>query len=329
MPNSTVTIEEAFRSYVNVYPDLNEQTVAHTKRALDLLMEYLKTEHHSFHVAEIGTDEAYGWRAWLIHEKDPEGHPRFKPSTVNSYIRSAAPLFRWLTQRKSPVIPANPFRQIKYVEETIPVLVYTKDEIYALLDAADLRWKGMITIACSAGLGRGEVLNLTWADIDCTANRVTVQAKQDDLNAGTWAWKMKRRGKDRRPVVLPVSSNIGGILVELQASLNINQPYPFIWPPRYFDLRSRIGSLPATVRNCPDSNFNRDFKVLCREAGVEKGDRDFHDLRKTFVTNLIHIPGLSMEDVRALARHADIKTTMRYMAVNSAAAGIAQEHSLV
>jgi integrase len=109
----------------------------------------------------------------------------------------------------------------------------------------------------------------------------------------------------------------------------VNQPYPFLLPRRYWELRSQLGSLSRNVRNCPDANFDGMFRSLCRQAGIERGERDFHDLRKTFVTNLSRVPGLAPQDIQSLARHASIKTTMRYMAVSPVAAQIAEQHSIV
>lgn len=317
------SVSEVFTSYCQVNVDLAETTLAHSDRALRLLLAYLTEIGHSQCAADVSKDEVDGWRAWMIRSGT------YKPSTINSYLRGVAPIFRWCTQRKNPVIRENPFSKVKYLEEDIPVFEYTQEEVTALLDCADIRWKGMVILACSAGLARGEILNLVWDDFDCDGNRVTVRNKKNDASAGTWEWSMKRRGKEKKSVILPMSSKVVSVLMELRSMLNINQPYPFIWSPRYWDLRSQIGSLSRRVRNCPDSNFDTTFRALCIQAGIQRGERDFHDLRKTAITNWTRIPGLAPQDVQALARHSSLKTTMRYMAVNPAAAAIAQQHSIV
>ena len=327
----TPTITEVFKSYCMVNADLAENTLAHTQRCLNLLSEFLLEEkRHSLRVREVNRDDISDWRGWMIRAKDPEGHPRFKPSTVNSYLKGAAPLFNWCLQRLDKLVDANPFHKIKFVEEDIPVYEYTREEVQALVETADVRWRGMIVLACSAGLSRGEVLNLIWEDLDCDRNRVWVRNKPDDLNTGTWQWKMKRRGKEKRPVELPMSTKMGSVLMEIQSGpINVNQPYPFLLPRRYWELRSQIGSLARNVRNCPDANFDGMFRSLCRQAGIERGERDFHDLRKTAITNWTRTPGLAPQDVQALARHASLQTTMRYMAINPAAAQIAERNCFV
>lgn len=326
----SATIEEVFSSYRQVNVDLAENTLAHTGRCLSLFAGFLAARGRGMNVREVSRDDVADWRASMIVEKDPEGRPRFKPSTVNSYLKGAAPLFAWCMQRKEKLIDENPFCRVKYLAEDIPVYEYTREEVDALLEAADVRWKGMIVLACSSGLSRGECLNLTWSDIDCDTHQVTVQNKRDDPQAGTWEWRMKRRGKDRRPIKLPMSDKVGSIIMELRAGpLNVNQPYPFILSRRYWELRSQIGHLSRNVRNSPDSNFDSTFRSLCQQAGIEKGERDFHDLRKTFVTNLGRVPGMAPRDVQALARHASMKTTERYLAVNPAAFQMAKDHSFV
>ncbi len=317
------TISEAFTSYSNVNVDLASTTLSHTKRALDCLTTFLTDAGRSTEVACVSRDEVDDWKAWMIKSGG------YKPSSINSYVRSAAPVFRWLTQRKNPVIRENPFQKVKYLEEDIPVYEFTKEEVGALIEAADPRWKGIIILACGSGMARGEVLNATWADFDAAANTVTIRNKKDDQAAGIWEWKMKRRGKERRPVQLPMSPKMGSILMELQSTLNVNQPYPFVWGPRYWDLRSQIGALSRPTRNCPDSNFDTTFKALCVQAGVEKGERDFHDLRKTAITNWARTPGMAPRDVQHLARHSTLGVTERYLAVNPAVFQIAQQNSFV
>jgi len=325
-----VTIQEVFDSYRNVNADLAENTLAHTGRCLALLVDFLVSNHRSTNEREVSRDDVADWRASMICEKDPAGRPRFKPSTVNSYLKGAAPIFAWCLQRKDRLIDENPFHRVRYLTEEIPVYEYTRAEVDALLEASDVRWKGIIVLACGSGLSRGEALNLTWVDLDCDNHMVTVQNKRDDLQAGTWEWHMKRRGKDRRPVKLPMSDKMGSVLMELRAGpVNVNQPYPFVLSRRYWELRSQIGHLSRNVRNSPDSNFDSTFRALCHQAGIEKGERDFHDLRKTAITNWGRVPGLAPRDVQALARHSSMATTERYLAVSPAAVQVAAEHSFV
>ena len=61
------------------------------------------------------------------------------------------------------------------------------------------------------------------------------------------------------------------------------------------------------------SHTARTFKAALERAGVpvetEKGKLDFHALRTTFVTALLH-SGATVKDAQALARHSDPRITM-------------------
>ncbi len=52
-------------------------------------------------------------------------------------------------------------------------------------------------------------------------------------------------------------------------------------------------------------------------VGIDKQERGFHAIRRTFATNLID-SNVSLADVKDLMRHKDIKTTLEhYKAKNS------------
>jgi len=57
------------------------------------------------------------------------------------------------------------------------------------------------------------------------------------------------------------------------------------------------------------SNFERDFGLILKKAGVKTGE--FHDLRRTAISNWL-AEGLSEFEVMKLAGHADFKTTHKF-----------------
>lgn len=69
------------------------------------------------------------------------------------------------------------------------------------------------------------------------------------------------------------------------------------------------GELKHEARKCPDGNFGRSWKLIFKKADIEDGT--FHDLRSTCITEWLE-KGLLPHEVRKLAGHADIKTTMNY-----------------
>jgi hypothetical protein len=71
----------------------------------------------------------------------------------------------------------------------------------------------------------------------------------------------------------------------------------------------RSGKLIDRVCKCPDSNFRRNFLVICKRAGLD--DVSFHDLRSTCITEWME-QGMMPHEVQRLAGHSSIETTMNY-----------------
>ena len=61
--------------------------------------------------------------------------------------------------------------------------MFSKNEFKRILSAARLPiWKARIMLAKTAGLRRGEVLNLTLSDVDFAKSKIIVQPKKDGLS---------------------------------------------------------------------------------------------------------------------------------------------------
>lgn len=69
------------------------------------------------------------------------------------------------------------------------------------------------------------------------------------------------------------------------------------------------GKLIDRVAKCPDSNFRRNWKVICKHAGID--DVTFHDLRATCITEWFE-QGMMPHEIQRLAGHSSIETTMKY-----------------
>jgi integrase len=59
----------------------------------------------------------------------------------------------------------------------------TKDEIRAMLNAAEGRWRPLLITAVFTGLRASELRGLTWNDIDLKAEQLTVRQRADHWNA--------------------------------------------------------------------------------------------------------------------------------------------------
>ncbi len=98
-------------------------------------------------------------------------------STINGELKNLKATLRFAVEEK--LLAAMPLR-IKM----IPVVtrrtarIFTRQEIQRLLDSADERVRCLLLIASATGMRLGEIKHLQWRDIDFTAHRISVTAKE-------------------------------------------------------------------------------------------------------------------------------------------------------
>ncbi len=227
------------------------------------------------------------------------------PESVNTHIKMVKRIFSLAVKRgQLEKTPFNGFPLMKVTRKSIRLL--SQNEFQRLFVAAkDPVWKARILLAKTAGLRRGEVLNLTANDIDFAKGKVIVQPKPD--TDSTWRWVVKDKEIRELPLIEPVAQ----LLADILANLPEGQPYLFLSPERYNYLMrlKKIGKLIDRVAKCPEANYRRDWKLICRRAAVESVT--FHDLRATCITEWFE-QGMMPHEVQRLAGHASIETTMNY-----------------
>ena len=149
----------------------------------------------------------------------------------------------------------------------------------------------MTTLGYCCSLRLGEVLNLTWTDVDFERSRVRVVRKNASEHHSTWTPK----DKDMR--IVPLPDQAVSVLAELQLAATDGQEYVFV-----------NGKGPAKGSRVKRQNVWRDFQAIREKAGIPKCS--FHDLRKSYCTNLAGAVPLHV--VQELAGHAVIRTTRRH-----------------
>jgi len=279
----SILLAEFARMYLDLRGDLAPSTKLEHKRTLRCLSEFLGGQ------TTVGKITSLDARRFLASYRDREYRGR-KPATatVNKALRECRRIFREAVA--CSLIHENPFqglRQEKVAQR--PWQFVGPAEYRRLIEASpSLRWRGMIALGYCCGLRLGEVLNLTWSDLDFERSQVRVARK--DAAKQRVAWTPK--DKDMRTVPLP--SPAVSVLVELQLAAADGQEYVFV---------NRKG--PAPGGRVKRQNVWRDFQTIRRKAGVAKCS--FHDLRKSFCTNLA--AAVPLHVVQELAGHADIRTT--------------------
>jgi integrase len=182
---------------------------------------------------------------------------------------------RWGYLEKVPSmdLPKRPRGRERYLDA---------DEIERLLAASaestskNPYLRAIVTIAVNTGMRRGEILGLEWERVNLSTSAITIS-----------------RTKNDKPRGVPINRAVYDALVALE-------PEP----------ERRVGLLFTKRRNGKAwGQVRTAFESALRRAKIT-GFR-FHDLRHTAASHLV-MRGASLQDVKEILGHADIRTTLRY-----------------
>jgi integrase len=226
-------------------------------------------------------------------------------ATVNKDIRTLKRIFNLAIEPRGYLMEGrNPFRKIKQRKYCPKPIRYVTPQEFASLcvSSANLWWKALLSVGYTTGARIGEILNLTWADLDFETNQIRIARKQE--GEGSPAWEPK----DREGRVLPTPPEVMQLLADLQASSTEGCPYVFIPSERWEHIQRLRKNGTWKEKQFLINNLNRNLRVLRKRAGVAKFT--YHDLRRSCITNWARY--LPAHVVRKLAGHSDIKTTQTY-----------------
>ncbi|MEI6577341.1 MAG: site-specific tyrosine recombinase/integron integrase [Bacteroidota bacterium] len=162
-------------------------------------------------------------------------------------------------------------------EHTLPT-VLSEQEVAAIINSIDnLKHKCLITLAYSAGLRIGELLNLKPADIDSHRMLIIV-----------------RGGKGNKDRVTLLSKKA---LELLRVYYKENRPFPWLF----------IGHMGSKYS---ESSVQAILKAACRKAKIHK-HVTMHTLRHSFATHLLE-NGTDIRYIQELLGHSNPKTTQIY-----------------
>lgn len=135
----------------------------------------------------------------------------------------------------------------------------------------------MLIMLLNTGLRKGELLNLSWSDVDLDRSMIVIRAETS---------------KSKKVRHVPLNSTVRETLQNWQKSNPA--PSTFVFPGR------RGGRM---------DNFNNSWRALRDQAGLE--NFRLHDCRHHFASRLV-MAGVPLNTVRQLLGHGDLKTTLRY-----------------
>ena len=223
--------------------------------------------------------------------------------TVNKDIRTLKRIFTLAISPRG-YLQQNPFVSIKQRKQSSkPIRYVTPQEFRDMLKAAPtLWWKAFLGVAYTIGARTGELLHLTWADIDFEQGRIRIVRKETDSDHLHW------EPKDHEGRLLPCPPEAMQLLASLRDDAPEGCPYVFVPPWRWEHVRRARENGSWKESQPPLNNLNRRLNTLRKNAGVSK--MTYHDLRRSCITNWARV--LPMHVVQKLAGHSDIKTTQQY-----------------
>lgn len=232
-----------------------------------------------------------------------------RPATINRYLSLLQHFFNWAMERDY----IRPFRRNSVAlvrqerEDNRRHRRIEPDEERALLSAAPDHLRPLIVFALDTGMRRGEMLTLTWADVDARPNWLRVrgeaaQSRQDTLGSGghktsrrapgvsaprcSWATEVSgRNGFHRRDRAGPT---VPAVLVARN--------------------RAQGARPPAEARG--GQGGTRRLSQESRDA-LQRIDLHWHDLRHEYASRLVE-RRVPLSQMRDLLGHASIVTTERY-----------------
>jgi integrase len=150
------------------------------------------------------------------------------------------------------------------------------------------RFRALYIAAIGTGLRQGELLGLTWADVDFRAGTMSVR---HSLQRGTRTLADPKTDRGRRTLIL--SATVATALLEHRGRQRVVGPAAYVFTSRK--------ATPLDARN-----VTRAFQAALSRAGLPH--QRFHDLRHAYATLMLE-DGEELATVSRSLGHADLSTT--------------------
>jgi len=241
------------------------------------------TDDEIFHALERLRDEP----ALVYNGKGPDGAPTFRekptrrtPATVNRYHAALAAVLTWAIKRRlAPRAWENPCRLVERGPENAGrVRFLSADELERLLKACkESSWPrlyALVLMAITTGARRGELVGLTWGDVDLDRGLAYV-----------------RDSKNGEPRTLPL---VPAVVEELR---------------RFASARREACLFPSRGVLSKPRVFEPSWQAALDRARI-RGLR-FHDLRHTCASYLAQ-NGASLLEIADVMGHRQLAMVKRY-----------------
>ena len=184
---------------------------------------------------------------------------KLAPASLNRHLATLKNAFNlavreWEWCQRNPVLSVSMERENDGRDRWLTV-----EEEGRVLAACGLWLRDMVQFALGTGMRMGEILSLSWRDVDLTRRTVLV---------------FRSKNGERRTI--PVNQTVLHLLKERGTLRSLRTDLAF----------------PSTTHTPLESgHLRRAFRVALKKARIE--DFHFHDLRHTFATRLVQADGSS------------------------------------
>jgi integrase len=200
-----------------------------------------------------------------------------KPATVNREITTFKTIFnKAIRNGKAERNPAQGVRQLK--ENNVRDRILSPDEYARLLAHCQAHLKPIVKLAYHTAMRRGEILNLTWGQLDLKEGFIKLAPEDTKTNEGR---------------LVPLSLELIEMFKVMPRGLPMTPVFIY------------HGHSLAEIK--------RSFATACKRAEIE--DFTFHDLRHTAINNW-RLQGHDYFRIMAASGHKTLNVFKRYNTVN-------------
>jgi integrase len=204
-----------------------------------------------------------------------------KTNTVNMEIKTLRTILnyaiKWDFLRDNPTRGVN---KLKVIDAKKPRFL-SKEEVKCLLENCGKVLYPIFYTFINTGMRLGELINLTWNDVDLENRKIYIQAKE--------FWRPKTGER-----TLPMSDGIYQLFSELKGKRKGKTDFVF----------------PGKRGNPLNHKLRNRLITVAKKCGFPDVTK-IHTLRHTFASHLV-MKGVDLPTVQKLMGHSDIQTTMIY-----------------
>ena len=200
-----------------------------------------------------------------------------KPATGNRELVCLKTIFN--KAMKNGRAERNPTQGVKLLKENNERdRVLTSAEYIRLLAASPLHQKPIVKIAYHTGMRRGEILSLTWGQVDLKEGFIRLNPEHTKTNESR---------------IVPLNAELMEMFKVMPRGLS--------------------GARVFTFQGNPISYIKVGFVRACKRAEIE--DFTFHDLRHTFNTNAFRA-GVPIPTIMKITGHKSLSMFRRYTTIS-------------